>query len=202
MTPDELAGLRAVAEAATQGEWSTISGASNVWRFPEDGGTPAVVVSGNGTRGHQVKLADAEYISTFDPPTAFALLAEIERITGVARDLAVSQLERHQQRDAALAEVDRLRAGRDAHPNPPTALALVDENKRLDVLRYRLHKDYYAMQAERNALRARLAAVEALADEWIAQRARAVENRSDTPAHHWRGKDGDAIRAALAEGGA
>ena len=37
-----------------------------------------------------------------------SLRAEVDRITCVARDLAVSQLERHHQRDAALAEVERL----------------------------------------------------------------------------------------------
>lgn len=77
--------LRERAEETTPGPWSTVAGASNVWRFP-DQGTPTVVVSGNGAHGHHVKLTDAEYIATMHPDVGLALADALEQLAD-ERDL-------------------------------------------------------------------------------------------------------------------
>jgi hypothetical protein len=63
--------MRERAQAATPGPWSTVSGASNVWRFPEEG-SPTVVVGGNHSHGH-VALLDAQHIASWHPAVALAV---------------------------------------------------------------------------------------------------------------------------------
>src|SRR5690606_26615746 len=80
LTPERLAELRRIAEAATPGPWR-ISGDGPVDRF--------VIASterdhiAETTRGGSFTnedLANAYHIATFDPPTVLALLNEIERL--------------------------------------------------------------------------------------------------------------------------
>lgn len=52
-------------------------------------------------------------------------------------------------------------------------------------------------ETERDAALAALEAVRALAIGWIRHRDEARANRYDTPAHHWRGADGEAALAIL-----
>lgn len=70
--------MKELAEAATPGPWSTVPGASNVWRFP-DTGTPALVVPGNGRAGH-VQLPDAAHIAVWSPTVALAVAAWLEAV--------------------------------------------------------------------------------------------------------------------------
>lgn len=82
MTPDRLAELRQIAEAATPGPWEA-------WQNPEYAGwwvqrrdrdagesVPRWRVR---VLGHNPK-ANAEHIASFDPPTVLAMLDEIERL--------------------------------------------------------------------------------------------------------------------------
>lgn len=90
------------------------------------------------------------------------------------------------QRDEARAEVDSLRAEVERLTDGMRSLA--DENVGL-MNRAKGYAD------ERDNLRRTLTEK---AKAWIAIRERAIENRYDTPAHHWRGQDGDELLALLA----
>ena len=79
LTPERLAELRAIAEAATQGEWNTTHNGI-------DSGEHGVDCSGSGRYGDIVPCTeetlerDAIHIAAFDPPTVLALLDEVGRL--------------------------------------------------------------------------------------------------------------------------
>ena len=69
--------MRERAEAATPGPWSIVPGASNVWRFPDEG-TPTLVVNGVGGNvparsRREARMTDAEHIASWHPAVALAV---------------------------------------------------------------------------------------------------------------------------------
>jgi len=75
--------LRAVVDAATQGEWDKVGTTVVDGRHPH-----GVVASAS-------SYADAEYIATFDPPTVRALLDELDRLRDAqCRGLSIEDYER------------------------------------------------------------------------------------------------------------
>src|SRR5690606_12936570 len=94
MTPDRLRELRRVAEAATPGPWA--------WRMSQDGRILDLITLETGyneeiiTPSHinawlQVKGGLKDFIPTFDPATALALLDEIERLRRVLEQVEWEQ---------------------------------------------------------------------------------------------------------------
>src|SRR5690606_41471240 len=90
LTPDRLAELRRIAEAATPGPWA--------WRMSKDGRILDLITLETGyneeiiTPSHinawlQVKGVK-DFIPTFDPPTVLALLDEIERLRRERTEIA------------------------------------------------------------------------------------------------------------------
>lgn len=69
LTDERLAEMRRIAEAATPGEWKADGPAGNL--DSSECRVAEVVVWGE---------ADAQHIAAFDPPTALALLDELERL--------------------------------------------------------------------------------------------------------------------------
>lgn len=79
LTPERLAELRRIAEAATPGPW----------RISDDGPADRFVIA-SADRGHIAEttqgdsftedLANAHHIATFDPPTVLAMLDRIEAL--------------------------------------------------------------------------------------------------------------------------
>lgn len=83
LTPDDLARLRAIAEAATPGPWSRDTfGCVSASRRNR-----TIAMPGNGFRASAQDDTDARFIANFDPPTVLALLDEIERLR---KELALS----------------------------------------------------------------------------------------------------------------
>jgi len=91
LTPERLAELRRIAEAATPGPYEVVGlagyGGPYALRMPHRSGRTWYGVEGIKRR------EDAEYIATFDPPTVLALLNEIERLRR-ERDAALDVLGR------------------------------------------------------------------------------------------------------------
>jgi hypothetical protein len=92
-TPDERAGLRAVAEAATPGPWRWEEPSKESWpqsdeslvsdgKTWESGGReyPETVLSGWGydASGTEADAEDRAHIAAFDPPTVLALLDALD----------------------------------------------------------------------------------------------------------------------------
>ena len=84
-TPETIAELRRLLDAATPRPWSTVSGAGNVWHFPEEG-TPTVVA------GHQ----RAPRV-----PDAILIAAAVNALP--------ARLDAAAERDALAAKVERVR---------------------------------------------------------------------------------------------
>lgn len=77
LTPQRLTELRELAETATPGPWSQAGAIGGV----RVNGPRGNWVAGSTLGTHQ----DASHIAAFDPPTALALLDEVERLRTVAR---------------------------------------------------------------------------------------------------------------------
>ena len=75
----DVAELRRLLDAATQRPWTTVSGAGNVWHFPEEG-TPTVVAG----RQRAPRVPDALLIAAAVNalPDLLDAAAEVERLTG------------------------------------------------------------------------------------------------------------------------
>lgn len=95
-TPDRLAELKAVAEAATPGPWQWMDG--GVFHSTSFGWQP-VTLPGE----------SAQYIATFDPPTTLSLVSALDAKTYEAERLGLMCLGLIKQRDEARAEVERVR---------------------------------------------------------------------------------------------
>ena len=79
----DLAKLRAVAEAATQGKWrGFVTGilCRNAWVVHNDPGRDGAIMSDY----------DATHIATFDPPTVLQLLDDLAEARAIARRHVVS----------------------------------------------------------------------------------------------------------------
>ena len=102
MTPETIAELRRLLDAATPRPWSTVSGAGNVWHFPEDG-APTVVA------GHQraPRVPDAILIA--------AAVNALPALLDAAAELP-ALLDAATERDALAAKVERVRALPTKHP--------------------------------------------------------------------------------------
>ena len=89
-TPD-LAWLREVAEAATAGEWMAASDNKRkdgialvgIASLRGQGGRGCIAVLAGSGDAINDRHANAQHIAAFDPPTALALLDEIERLRAV-----------------------------------------------------------------------------------------------------------------------
>src|SRR5690606_21091532 len=99
-TPERLAELRRIAEAATPGPWEVTEFAGGEERSPgelgvfapnhphsyqKSDGTWYAVVICRGMDG-PTREENSEYIATFDPPTVLAMLDEIERLRRVVEE--------------------------------------------------------------------------------------------------------------------
>lgn len=73
--------MRERAEAATPGEWSIVPGASNVWRFPDEG-IPTLIAPGNGSQGHRIRPENAAHIASWHPDVALAVARVLEERAG------------------------------------------------------------------------------------------------------------------------
>lgn len=95
-TQPDLAALRRLLDAATPRPWSTVSGAGNVWHFPEEG-TPTVVA------GHQraPRVPDAILIAAAVNALPALLDAAAERDALAAR-LAAAEVEARAQAERAV----------------------------------------------------------------------------------------------------
>ena len=75
---DALAKARAIAAAATPAPWGAADGGSfGGWWISLNGDPSNVTIA-----AVPLKLADADHIATFDPPTVLAMLDAIEAIEG------------------------------------------------------------------------------------------------------------------------
>src|SRR5690606_29917376 len=91
LTPERLAELRRIAEAATPGPWRlrTDPRYDDVDRFVIASDERAhIVETTQGGSWTDEDLANARYIVTFDPPTVLDLLDEIERLRRQAKKAA------------------------------------------------------------------------------------------------------------------
>lgn len=91
LTPERLAELRAVAEAATPGPWEpkTRRGGD----FQEVTLADVIVWSGSGqsSEGRWIDSPDIDHIASFDPPTVLALIAALEAKTAELERLTPKQ---------------------------------------------------------------------------------------------------------------
>ena len=182
MDANELARLREVAEAATPGPWTDVP----------MGSEGSIVTAGGNTHRTALKPAtcrefsDATHIATFDPPTALALLDEVERLTNTekAQGVTIRELEDENaelnnelgtavqvlklERDGLTAEVERLHSWAgliellDEHW-PKDIFPTLPDDKGRD-----LGPRLVSLIRINDQLRGRLAAVGALARELIA----------------------------------
>lgn len=86
----DLAKLRAVAEAATEGEWDWSTANSVRYLIQADTHSPVVYAYRSPIDSMpdlSVSVNDAEHIAAFDPPTALALLDRVEELEGRVIDL-------------------------------------------------------------------------------------------------------------------
>ena len=124
LTPERLAELRRIAEAATPGPWEVTEFAGGEERSPgelgvfapnhphsyqKSDGTWYAVVICRGMDG-PTREENSEYIATFDPTTVLAMLDEIERLRQAVDAL---QLDRRDLEDViSVLEQEQRRAGR------------------------------------------------------------------------------------------
>jgi hypothetical protein len=84
---DVVERARSALEGVTKGPWDTVSGASNVWHFPDEDERdqrPTIILGGNHQAGH-VRQEDAEFIAAARQLVP-ELIAEIERLRGIEAD--------------------------------------------------------------------------------------------------------------------
>ncbi|WDM87475.1 ead/Ea22-like family protein [Pseudomonas asiatica] len=106
--------LKALAEAATQGEWSHerfgVIQAGPVIRFANGAGRQQIAMATGAdwmVQGEQI--ANAEFMAAANPSVVLALLAEIERTDGRLHDVAKLCATVEQERDQLKAESEALR---------------------------------------------------------------------------------------------
>ena len=99
---DALANARAIAAAATPGPWGAADGGSfGGWWISLNGDPSNVTIA-----AVPIKLADADHIARFDPPTVSAMLDVIEAAEVVSHENSPAEL--WDRLDAALARVHDL----------------------------------------------------------------------------------------------
>ena len=79
MTPERLKELRAIAEAATQGEWKWSK--NKIFDCLEgDNGQDLLFYTNNEDGIFATRKEDGTYITTFDPPTVITMLDKLEEL--------------------------------------------------------------------------------------------------------------------------
>lgn len=113
ITPEKLAELRAVAEAATEGPWTTFDSKGEAYSTPP--ATGAMLVDYGADVDQQMR--DVRHIAAFDPPTVLSFIAALEvktdEVEGLRDELAAWMRSCQKARlrlDQVLAELERWQA--------------------------------------------------------------------------------------------